>query len=812
VTADSLTTARRDEWILAYDGYVPEEETLREALCTLGNGRFATRGAAPEMPMVIDTHYPGTYLAGLFNRLREEQAGREIVNESMVNLPNWLPVTFKVDDGPWFSIDEVEIEEFRQTLEIDRGMLVRQVRFTDAEGRETSLTQRRLVSMARSAIAALETSIRAENWSGSLALRSSIDGGVENRNVDRYRDLRGDHLDVVDKSRAPGRLSMRVRTNQSRIEVVTATRHRVWLDDALLDAEFEAFEDDVIVGETLCLEVEEGSTLRLEKIMALFSSRDPAISEPSVACEQTLAHAPDFAALESEHILAWAGLWERFGIEMEADERVRQVTNLHIFHLLQVASPHVSEVDAGVPARGLHGEAYRGHIFWDELFVFPVLHTRGPEIAKSLLRYRYRRLPAARRLAEEAGYRGAMYPWQSGSDGSEETQEVHLNPKSGRWNPDLSHRQRHVNIAIAFNIIQYFRFTNDLGFLAAFGAEMLVEIARFWASIARYNHITDRFDIVGVMGPDEFHDRDPNWDGDGLRNNAYTNVMVAWLLDCVLRVLDALPGRQRGHLLACLDVDERELERWREMSRKLSVPMHHEVISQFEGYENLEEFDWVGYHERYGNVERLDRILEAEDDSVANYKASKQADVLMLFYLLSYEELVEVFNRLGIAFDGDLLTRTIDYYMERTSHGSTLSRLVHSWVLARNDRKASMVLFREALESDVSDIQGGTTPEGIHLGAMAGTVDLVGRGYSGMAAGADGVLRFTPSTPPEIRRIDFSVQFHGRWLDVALTGDDMRITSEITSRSPITIECRGERVTLASGETAQFRRVESFGQ
>lgn len=806
MTSDTATGIRSDIWALEYDAYIPEDETLREALCTLGNGRFATRGAAPESSMAQDRHYPGTYLAGLFNRLAEDKADREIVNESLVNLPNWLLLTFRIDDGPWFSIDEVDIHDFRQTLEIDRGILIRRVRFSDREGRETSLTQRRLVSMSRPALAALESSIRAENWSGRLTIRSSIDGSVENRNVARYRDLRSDHLEILDMDADEGHLQMRVRTKQSRVEVATAVRHRLWVDDEPDEHTRDAFNDGSVIGEDLHVDLSEMETVRLEKVVSMFSSREAAISEPLLACEEELAHAPDFSGLESEHVLAWAGLWNRFGMDMEADERVRQVTNLHIFHLLQVASPNVFDVDAGIPARGLHGEAYRGHIFWDELFIFPVLNSRAPEIAKSLLRYRYRRLPAARRLAAESGYRGAMYPWQSGSDGSEETQELHLNPKSGRWNPDLSHRQRHVNIAIAYNVIEYYRFTGDLEFLAAFGAEMLLEICRFWASLAEYNHITDRFDILGVMGPDEFHDIDPNWEGEGLRNNAYTNVMVSWLLRCVPLLLDPLPGRQREHLLESLDIDETELERWRDVSRKLTVPMHEGVISQFEGYEALEEFDWTGYQERYGDIERLDRILEAEGDSVNRYKASKQADVLMLFYLLSFEELVEVFDRLGIDFDEETLSRTIDYYMERTSHGSTLSRLVHSWVLARSDRRQSMILFRQALESDVGDIQGGTTQEGIHLGAMAGSVDLLERGYSGMEAGADRVLRFKPSLPHEIGGLEFSVYYHRRWLDVSLTDGDLRITSEVTERAPVTIECRGERVVLASGETRHFKR------
>ncbi|WFR74634.1 hypothetical protein P9209_18560 [Prescottella defluvii] len=180
--------------------------------------------------------------------------------------------------------------------------------------------------------------------------------------------------------------------------------------------------------------------------------------------------------------------------------RSRQAANVHIFHVLQTLSPHTADLDVGVPARGLHGEAYRGHVFWDDLFVFPLLNMRLPELTRALLLYRYRRLPHARRSAAAQGLRGALIPWQSGSDGREETPRVFFNPRSGRWMPDHSRRQYHVNLAVAYNVWHYWEATADLGFLAAFGAELLVENARFWASLAVYDPATDRFDIRGVTG------------------------------------------------------------------------------------------------------------------------------------------------------------------------------------------------------------------------------------------------------------------------------------------------------------------------
>ena len=176
-----------------------------------------------------------------------------------------------------------------------------------------------------------------------------------------------------------------------------------------------------------------------------------------------------------------------------------------------------------------------------------------------------------------------------------------------------------------------------------------------------------------------------------------------------------------------------EIEHWEDVSRKMRLVFHGDgILSQFEGYDQLQEFDWESYRARYGKVMRLDRILEAEGDTPNRYKCAKQADVLMLFYLFSAEELGEIFERLGYPFKYETIPRNIEYYIARTSHGSTLSQVVHSWVLSRSDREGSWQLFNQALLSDINDIQGGTTPEGIHLGAMAGTVDMLQRGYAGI--------------------------------------------------------------------------------
>jgi alpha,alpha-trehalase len=792
-----------DEWQLTYRSYDPDQERLREALCTLGNGYFGTRAAAPESTADA-VHYPGTYIAGVYNRLTTEVDGRPIENESNVNAPNWLPLTFRIDNGPWFSVDDVDIVDYEQTLELRRGVLVRRLRFRDRTGRETTVSQRRIVHMAYEHLAALETAIRPENWSGRVTVRSGLDGAVRNRGVERYRHLADRHLEVVRADAPdPETVRLRCRTTQSRVDVVQAARSRVWVDgQPAPTAPTHQLSDDAAHLE-VSVDVRQGSVCEVEKVVALFTSRDPAMSEPGEAAYAEVRQAGSFAELLERHVLEWTTLWRRFAIMVEGPERAAQVLNLHIFHLLQVASLHTLDRDVGTPARGLHGEAYRGHIFWDELFILPMLTYRIPEITREMIRYRYRRLPAARRAARAEGLAGAMFPWESASSGQEEAQRVHLNPVSGRWLPDETHRQRHINIAVAYNAWQFFQITDDIEFLAGAGAELIIEIARFWTSVATYDPVDDRFDIVGVVGPDEFHVDDPNWEGTGLRNNAYTNVMAAWLLGHATRLLDQLPALQRENLVDRLQVRQEELDCWDELSRKLRIRFHDGVISQFEGYELLAEFDWDGYRTRYGDIHRLDRLLEAEGDDVNRYQVSKQADVLMLFYLLSYEELVVLFDRLGYRLDQHLIRRTIDYYLARTSHGSTLSRVVHAWVLARADRRGSLDLFRTALETDISDVQGGTTREGIHLGAMAATVDLAARGYSGMEV-RDGLLRFKPSLPDGVDHVEFRIYYHDRWITVSLRDDSLRLRSELTGRGPVTVAYHDRTALLESGGSVSF--------
>ena len=426
---------------------------------------------------------------------------------------------------------------------------------------------------------------------------------------------------LVAESIAEAILSLEVETNQSHIRIALAAITRFWYGDEIVNVPPQVERDRHRIGHCYKTELNARQPLRIEKIAALYTSRDHAISEPALEARNAVAEVSTFEALACRHILLWRQLWQRFDFDIvhedpEEEERTERILRLHILHLIQTTSPHVMDLDVGVPARGLHGETYRGHIFWDELFVFPLFNLRMPEITRALLRYRYRRLGEARRAAHAAGYHGAMYPWQSGSNGREESQRLHLNPKSGNWIPDNSRLQRHINAAVVYNVWQYYQVTRDMEFLAFYGAEMILEIARFWASIVTYNDELERYEILNVMGPDEYHVAYTDAEQSGLNNNAYTNLMAVFVLLRALELRDILPSQRFTELCQTLDLSKKEFAHWDEVSRGMHIPFHDDgIISQFEGYEKLTEFDWDGYREKYGDIHRLDRILEAEGDT-----------------------------------------------------------------------------------------------------------------------------------------------------------------------------------------------------
>ena len=794
-----------DGFLLAYDGFDPEAEGLREALTSTGNGYLCVRGAA-EWEDADGVHYPGTYAHGGYNRETTILGGLPVLNEDLVNLPNWLVLQLRTEGGDVIRLADVDLLGYRHELDIRFATVSRYLSFRDPEGHETTLHSRRFVSMADPHHGGIEWTLVPQNWSGRVEVVTAIDGRVSNAGVARYRQLEGRHLNpVAPRTLGPEVIALKAETRQSNLYISQAARTRVFRGDRPVQVERRLYQMEDYIQQVLAFDVRQGEPIRVEKLVTFFTSRDPAVSDTLVKAATSVARHTDFGASFERHAAAWEELWRVCDVRVSGEESVQLLLRLHIAHVLQVCSRNTADLDAGLPARGLNGEAYRGHVFWDELYAFPFFNIRLPEVTRGLLMYRYRRVGEARAAAREEGFRGAMFPWQSGSDGTEETQRVHLNPVSDRWEPDLSRNQRHVNAAIFWNIWQYFQTTHDQAFLRDYGAEMMLSITRFWASIAHFNTERERYEIHGVMGPDEFHDKYPDAPRGGLRNNAYTNVMVAWLCDIADKLLALLPASRAEELRERFGIGDDELAVWRDMSRRMFVPFHDDgIISQFEGYEDLEELDWDAYRAKYGNIQRLDRILRAEGKDPNLYKVTKQADTVMLFFLFRDEELREVFGRLGYAYDAGTISRNVTYYDRRTSHGSTLSFVTHAGVLAAIDPESSWERFLVALRSDAEDIQGGTTKEGIHMGVMAGTLDLVQRSYAGTYI-SDGVLCFDPRLPNRLASLSFSMQFRETPIQLTLTRDRLTLAlhAEGGSRS-VRVAVRGDVRKLSVGDRTVF--------
>jgi beta-phosphoglucomutase family hydrolase len=803
----------KDGWNLVYQGFDPGDEKLRETLTTIGNGYLGTRGCF-EGERASYFFYPGTYIAGMFNKVPSIVEDRTIYNNDFVNCPNWLPIEFRIGLGEYVSPLSMEVLSYRHTLDMREGVMERTIVSKDNLGRITRIASRRFASMDNPHLCVLMYELTPLNYSAPVTFRSSLDGNIRNQGVPRYRQLTSEHLEHVGGGKSGDGIFLHVQTTASKYQIYMCAKTSLSEEGERIVPKKQILLNGMEISEEIRIDVRENRTYRLDKLVSVYTSLDQLKGKRRSfqrAAKDDLATVSSMRTLYAQHVRAWKQLWHKAYVRVTGDRFVQKVIRLHIYHLLVTASPHNRLLDAGMPARGLHGEAYRGHIFWDELYILPFYFSHFPEIARSLLLYRYRRLYAARVYALENGYKGAMYPWQTADDGFEETQEVHYNPESKSWGPDLSRRQRHVSIAVFYNAWRYVFSSEDEQFLKEYGAEMMLDIAKFWSSISSYDERTGKYHISGVMGPDEFHEKLPDTEEPGLTDNAYTNVMVVWLLEKSLELIDRLPTDVLSRIMEKIGVDKEELERWQDMAHRMNVPITPEgIISQFEGYMDLEELDWESYRKRYYSIHRMDRILKAEGDTPDRYKVAKQADVLMMFYVLHPERVRETLNHLGheVGSAFDLLSNNYNYYEPRTSHGSTLSKVVHAAVSSYihvDERPWNW--FIEALKSDIYDTQGGTTQEGIHTGVMAGTYDIMVRCFARIDLLGE-VVEINPRLPEHWTYVALRLCHKGLWYFIEIDKKTVKVTLEGKGAGKVPVRVLGKSLDLEFGEERRVRLSE----
>ncbi len=793
---DNASDQSVNPWKLVYNDFKPDNEKSRESLLAIGNGYLGNRGAMEES-VAGDHHYPGTYIAGLYNRLVSKVAERDIVNEDFVNCPNWHRVRFRTDGGDWFDIKKDSIESIYRELSLRDGILKREMVVKDVQGRRTSISSERFASMADPHLLGMRYVLSPINYDGKIELELILDGDLINDGVARYRDLEQNHLVQLEEGSEGEYNWILVKTRQSDIEIAEASLPIFWINNIKQE---EKSTRDTDKGKSFCsisADLKAKDELCLRNVVSVFTSKPDDSRDPLKDALQRLKNTSGYEELKKASRDLWDMLWGKMDIKIDGDPKSQMLVRLHLYHLLVTASPHNIDIDAGISARGLHGEAYRGHIFWDELYILPVYSLFFPEISKSVLKYRYNRLNKAREYAKECGYEGAMFPWQSGSDGREETQVLHLNPISGEWGDDYSSLQRHISIAVAYNVWYYYHMSGDQVFMTDYGAEIFLDICRFWAKKAEKSEETGRYSIRKVMGPDEFHELHPLSPEGGVKDNAYTNIMVAWLFKRALEIWGKLDDEIKQNLSARIGINEEEVYNWQNIASLLFLNISDEgIISQFDGYFDLSELDWDGYREKYENIYRLDRILKAEGKSPDEFKLAKQADTLMTYYNLDASVIRELIRNMGYSLEESALRKNYEYYIQRTSHGSSLSRVVHAYLANQmGEYDLGWELYKEALESDYTDIQGGTTAEGIHAGVMGGTVLMVVTSFLGVNLKKDHLI-IDPHLPDSWDRISLSLSFKNRLYQI--TCEHQKIEIEIKSREKgdLLIELCGKKIVL----------------
>ncbi|TLN18761.1 beta-phosphoglucomutase, partial [bacterium] len=449
-----------------------------------------------------------------------------------------------------------------------------------------------------------------------------------------------------------------------------------------------------------------------------------------------------YQALLAESSAAWQKEWDTSDITIEGDDEADRATRYAIYQML-IAAPRRNE-RVSIPAKSLSGFGYRGHVFWDtEIFLLPFFIYTQPKIARRLLMYRYNTLPAARQKAKVNGYEGAQFAWESAASGEETTPRWVPLPDGNLvriWCGDIEH---HITSDIAYAIHHYWRITGDAEFMRDFGAEIMLETARFWNSRAEWDEKFNRYNINDVIGPDEYHDH--------VDNNAYTNNFARWNILAGLEVLAWLRKEapaKAADLEQQLEITAQKLAHWQHVSDQLYLGYDAKsgLYEQFEGFFKRTKVALNTFEPRKESMQALLGI-----EKTATYQILKQPDVLMMLYLL------------GLQDANGLVKRNFDYYTPITdsSYGSSLGPPIQAIMATRvGDIKTAYELFKLSEKTDLGDIRGNSG-DGIHIATHGGIWQTVVFGFGGLEFGPDGPV-VHPNLPARWKRLRFKVVVAGK--------------------------------------------------
>lgn len=723
-----------------------------ETRFTLANGYRSLRGESPFCP----PQYPGAYYAGLFDKA-------EAAVPELVNCPNPLPFRVYVD------YEEVLVGKrgasgYFRTLDMEQGVVRSCLSYQAETGSRLSIMADRFVSRSNRHRWAERWEFLAENFSRRILIKIAIDGTILNNAQHPLEAVK--HFTVVDR----GHLDIGP-AKGIYLDAQTKDRGICINEGTVLLCPASPQSLKLNVSRSLAERVEAVYEVQLEQGQPLVVYR---LGFGQVVCGDSPSHGDMQASLSAfiaagyeaelaDHQNVMSTFWNDADIEIEGDERAQRALRFNLFHLSACTNPDDSRVSIG--AKGLHGEGYKGHVFWDtETFMLPFFIFNQPATARSLLLYRYNTMQGARENARQSGYKGARFPWESADSGVEVTPPWGVDYAGHLVRIWTGEQEVHINADIPYAVLKYLQMSGDRKFLLDQGLQMLLETSKFWVSFARWNPDQQRYEIRNVIGPDEFHEQ--------VHNNTYTNYLAAWTLRKAYELVHQLEGEEPETLreiLSRAQVTQADVETWIHVADRLYIPMDKEkgLFEQFEGYFKLEDIPITEWDKN--GMPLWPKNLDVRH--LNKTQLIKQADVVMLFALIGEE------------FSQEIKIKNYEYYEKRTMHKSSLSPSVYAMVglgLGKHDH--AYEYFIKAAETDLVDNQGNTS-HGLHAANAGGTWQSVVFGFGGLSIDKDGIIRIESWLPPHWKKLRFSFY----WQSVRVTVEAQHGSCIVSSEKPLII-------------------------
>jgi len=753
-----------DAWRFTERAFYPPFLAQTETIFSVANGYLGMRGNFEEGEPVSEA---GTFVNG-FHEIwpivyGEEAYGFAKHGQTILNVTDAKTIRLYVDDEPFY-LPTADLLLFERTLDMRAGTLDRELIWEMPSGTQVSIRSRRLVSFVHRHLAAIEFEVMVLNAAAPVVISSEIAWPEEGQGGEwDPRKGRGlGHHPVRPRTHywRDGRMVLSHSTRRSGMSLACGVEHRLETRCAHQTAT-ECGENQ---GKAVfTVDARPGEPVRLTKFVAYHTSRRAPAEELCERAERTLdrAHVEGFAALVAGQRQFLDDFWRRSDVEFEGDPAVQQCLRWNLFQLVQASG---RSEGGGIGARGLTGQTYEGHYFWDaEIYVLPFLIYTAPRIARHLLRFRYSMLDKARERAREVGQKGALFPWRT------------INGEEASAYYAAGTAQYHINADIMYAMKKYVEITGDEDFLFDEGAEMLVETARLWADLGFHNERLGRFCIHAVTGPDEY--------ATVVNNNAYTNLMAQDNLRFAAVTVRRLQAEQPVRYAALVDrtgLEAREVGEWERAAAQMYVPYDEAlgVHPQDDSFLERERWDFANTP-----PDKYPLLLHFHPLVLYRHQAVKQADVVLAMFLLSH------------LFTPEQKKRNWDYYDPITTGDSSLSVSIQSIVAFEiGYAEKARDYARYAALMDLADI-GGNVKGGAHIASIGGTWMAVVYGFAGLRDHG-GQLRFRPRLPG-LARLRFPLTVRGQTLVVEL--GDGGATYVLREGTALTIVHEDEEITLEPG-------------